>query len=168
MKITSSAPLRLGGLLVAASLLASCATSRMNTTGVVTDYLSGLPVAGVTVNVNCDRLKLLHGSETIRTLTTATDSAGRYSFAPSDLASCTFLPVTLDKPGYRAATRLYVDSCPMDDERRLPSGLCVVEESKMGAAAIRYLGDQARHLLPQLAQAHRDRVRLDQGDALAF
>jgi len=156
------------GLLVAASLLASCAAPRVNTGGVVTDYVKGSPVAGVTVHVNCDRLKLLHGSETIRTLTTVTDAAGRYAFDPSDLAGCTFLAVAIDKPGYRAASRLYVDSCPDYDERRLPSGLCVVEESQSGAAAVRYLNEQASQLIPQLDQAHRQRVRVDQGDALAF
>src|SRR4051812_3096347 len=119
-------------LLLGFAILLPCTATAA--TGVVVDFLTGNPVPSVTVTLKCDRLKFLHGSETIRTLSRVTDSAGRYEFSSLDLIGCQFMTFSPEKSGFRYLHLLRGNRCPDYGEQIFPAILCLVDESTLGEA----------------------------------
>jgi hypothetical protein len=86
--------------LVAIATFWSCFAQAMpGGNGTVLDSNTGAPVAGATVNLECRKRLFIHGSETVKNLSTVTDSQGRFSFSPFDVWRCDFAYVRPHKDG---------------------------------------------------------------------
>jgi len=105
--------------------------------GTVLNSSSGAPMPGVTVSLECNKGRWIHGWDTIKTLSTLTDKDGRFSFSLAEVWRCDFAFVRPSKEGFSSTGLL--DSRYADTRyEEIPSRLFLTPAGEENLQRIKY------------------------------
>jgi hypothetical protein len=128
---------------VAALFAATPASAMWGGSGTVLNASTGAAMADVSVTLECNKARLIHGWDTIKNVTTVTDKDGKFSFPLSDVWRCDFAFVRPAKEGFGNTAML--DSRYADTRyEEIPGRLYLTPAGDEGLQRLKYFAAFAK------------------------